>query len=367
MSERAAASTGVFRNAGAHCRRRRRGRGGGQGLWRTWTRRAYPSTLTRARIPASSSPASPFLGVGHPAPEPASPWLNTLALCHDGHDHGVIDSASQRPHRSRPPKARHVFFTSDHGFSLGEFNLLMDKRHAYDFNTRVPPRGRSRHPGYARRRNGDDCRFRADHPRDGRRQREDAARETRSTRHTRCTRRTRGFGARGAAPSVRAPMDGRSMLPSFGSARTPMQRRSSSSICSGRPTPARRQLFLAAPSSSRQQARTPTSILGALSLEDAPTAGRRRKASRVEPGAMCTQECYATEDVSNSFAALRERDGTLYIEGGRHGWGENAEWRELYRDRWQTSNLVDAEPVEANRMRAALHGEWIGCRGDACP
>lgn len=28
-------------------------------------------------------------------------------------------------------------FTSDHGFQLGEFNMLMDKRHVYDFDTRV--------------------------------------------------------------------------------------------------------------------------------------------------------------------------------------------------------------------------------------
>ena len=32
----------------------------------------------------------------------------------------------------------YVFYTSDHGFQLGQFNLLMDKRHVYDWNTRIP-------------------------------------------------------------------------------------------------------------------------------------------------------------------------------------------------------------------------------------
>ena len=31
----------------------------------------------------------------------------------------------------------YFFYTSDHGFQLGEFNMLMDKRHVYDWDTRV--------------------------------------------------------------------------------------------------------------------------------------------------------------------------------------------------------------------------------------
>ena len=31
----------------------------------------------------------------------------------------------------------YFFYTSDHGFQLGEFNILMDKRLAYDWDTRV--------------------------------------------------------------------------------------------------------------------------------------------------------------------------------------------------------------------------------------
>ena len=30
-----------------------------------------------------------------------------------------------------------MFFTSDHGFQLGQFNILMDKRHVYDWDTRI--------------------------------------------------------------------------------------------------------------------------------------------------------------------------------------------------------------------------------------
>ena len=31
----------------------------------------------------------------------------------------------------------HFFYSSDHGFQLGNFNVLMDKRHVYDWNTRI--------------------------------------------------------------------------------------------------------------------------------------------------------------------------------------------------------------------------------------
>jgi N-acetylglucosamine-6-sulfatase len=31
----------------------------------------------------------------------------------------------------------YFFYSSDHGFQLGEFNILMDKRHVYDWDTRI--------------------------------------------------------------------------------------------------------------------------------------------------------------------------------------------------------------------------------------
>ena len=35
--------------------------------------------------------------------------------------------------------AEHTYFlySSDHGFQLGNFNILMDKRHVYDWTTRI--------------------------------------------------------------------------------------------------------------------------------------------------------------------------------------------------------------------------------------
>ena len=32
----------------------------------------------------------------------------------------------------------YIFFTTDHGFQLGQFNIIMDKRQIYDWNTRIP-------------------------------------------------------------------------------------------------------------------------------------------------------------------------------------------------------------------------------------
>ena len=31
----------------------------------------------------------------------------------------------------------YFFYTSDHGFQLGQFNILMDKRQPYDWDTRI--------------------------------------------------------------------------------------------------------------------------------------------------------------------------------------------------------------------------------------
>ena len=44
---------------------------------------------------------------------------------------GAVDAAGQAD-------STFFFFTSDHGFQLGEFNFVMDKRHPYDWVTRVP-------------------------------------------------------------------------------------------------------------------------------------------------------------------------------------------------------------------------------------
>ena len=52
--------------------------------------------------------------------------------------------------RARPLHAQYVFYTSDHGFQLGEMNMLMDKRHVYDFDT--VSAGKDRRPRASQRR-----------------------------------------------------------------------------------------------------------------------------------------------------------------------------------------------------------------------
>ena len=49
----------------------------------------------------------------------------------------VIDSALSTVEGIGKLNSTYFFFTSDHGFQLGEYNMLMDKRHVYDFDTRV--------------------------------------------------------------------------------------------------------------------------------------------------------------------------------------------------------------------------------------
>ena len=48
---------------------------------------------------------------------------------------GVLRSVSLSRVRSLDPLLS--FLPQDHGFQLGEFNILMDKRHVYDWDTRI--------------------------------------------------------------------------------------------------------------------------------------------------------------------------------------------------------------------------------------
>lgn len=50
----------------------------------------------------------------------------------------LISQVIQTTKRLNVFEKTYFFFTSDNGFQLGQFNMLMDKRHVYDWNTRVP-------------------------------------------------------------------------------------------------------------------------------------------------------------------------------------------------------------------------------------
>lgn len=48
-----------------------------------------------------------------------------------------VDDLIAGVHEKCNPNSTYFIYTSDHGFQLGQFNMLMDKRHVYDWDTRV--------------------------------------------------------------------------------------------------------------------------------------------------------------------------------------------------------------------------------------
>ena len=314
-----------------------------------------------------------------------------------------------------------LIFTSDHGFTLGEFGMLMDKRHAYDVDTRVPLLVRG--PGI----------------------------QPRSTLLQMATHvdlaptvlemaglRAQGDGiwrtSKYAMPlpkSTLAQMDGRSLLPllvATGDKDASTQRPWRTAVliehlfwdinvkCVDNCTFDNPEMSSSS-AEGRRQAGDPGAKGGAGMWPCGPDKPRRcpLDAERLSyphgdlwcgnlrerqgcwqtpwsdkpswhPRPACTQDCYATESEENSFAALRMADGTLYLEGGKRGWRGPSEWAELYAsdDEWQIRNLLQPgqgfgeltkdgseAQVEAQRLATQLAAElrttWVGCRGDSCP
>ena len=300
-----------------------------------------------------------------------------------------------------------VIFTSDNGFNLGEFRLLMDKRHMYDPSTRVPllVRGPGIEPG-----------------------------SVLTHMATPVDLAPTILGMAGVpVHEAAATIDGRSLLPLL----VPDADGDSASTLS---EPAR-HLLRAAGSAGSYAAGWRTSVLiehrfvstnlkcvancsfdaeamaifaaAAASVRKATRQGGRPTAiaSRAyphgadradlwcanlsmheqcwqtpsdhagwQPQPLCNEECYPTEDDRNNYAAVRRIDGALYAEeDGTDGLSEasSSEWRELYAsdDTWQLRNLLhiragerehDVEALEGE-MRSLLRGAWLGCSGTLCP
>ena len=58
-------------------------------------------------------------------------WRSLMSV--DDLIHDVVDLIEEAGQADRT----YFFYSSDHGFQLGQFNIPMDKRHAYDWDTRI--------------------------------------------------------------------------------------------------------------------------------------------------------------------------------------------------------------------------------------
>ena len=283
----------------------------------------------------------------------------------------------------------YVIFTSDHGFSLGEYGLLMDKRHVYDFDTRVPFLVRG--PGIVA-----------------------GSVLSEPATHVDIAPTILAMGGIAAEDSPLAPMDGRSLLPLL------VHRTDDPNL--GRHL---RQRLVAAGSAEAYASgwrhavliehlffTTNVKCVANCSFADGGLARGAYPRSDVwcadvraltdcwaTPGTdptwtgaydpHCNRECYPTEDAANNFAALRHvrhsplgASGSLYAEFHTGDattttidFGRRPESVELYdgTDDWQMTNLLltsrgdRAQISFAVERLAQMLRSWTGCSGRSCP
>ena len=285
----------------------------------------------------------------------------------------------------------YFLYSSDHGFQLGEFNLLLDKRNVYDWDTRVHLLARG--PGIA-------------------------AGSTWSQPATQVDLAPTFLGIAGLGKT--AVMDGKSLLPLLvelaaaeGEAKDAGTDADVDAAAAAAPASVRRHLRAVAPGGSAEYRAGWRSavflehyfvnnnvfcVAGCAGLPLTPseeypthdsncgdlTPGQNANCYSVSPGqggANCSSDCYATESTQNNFIALRSMPGsafgdTLYAEfqtGEQNVADVNftaVDFVEAYdaaADPWMMRNLANSTPAASlAAMSAELH-RWFACAGDACP
>ena len=230
----------------------------------------------------------------------------------------------------------YFFFTSDHGFQLGQFNMLMDKRQVYDWNTRIPlvVRGPNIAAG--------------------------------STLHAPATQVDLAPTFLDIAGILKpSDMDGHSLLPLL-------------AVDDKVNVPWRDSVFIEYyfNGANIKCVENCSHVHGNYPKEDAECGDLPNNADCY----ICQDDCYPTEDPDNNFIALRHVDpstefgNTLYAEfaSGDHIDlnFKNLSFNEYYNietDKWQTTNLYKtAQPKTIQALHNKLHA-WYNCAGDACP
>lgn len=250
----------------------------------------------------------------------------------------------------------YFFFSSDHGFQLGQFNIPMDKRHAYEWDTRIPLliKGPGVQPG-----------------------------STLSAPGTQVDIAPTLLGLAGiAAP---ADMDGRSIVPFLVSAGEsnllPSTQQHLASLGdldayrAGWRTEVFVEYYYNAVNRKCMSGNQSSKLTGGWPNRDSWCTDLPNNADCW----MGTSDCYATEDTHNNFIALRQFDGNtsrLYVEYQQGNQGRTdinfsatdfVEYYDVAADPWHLRNLAHSTPeAELAPMRKRLH-MWYACAGSTCP
>ena len=255
----------------------------------------------------------------------------------------------------------YIFYTSDHGFQLGEFNMLMDKRHVYDWDTRVHllTRGPGILPG--------------------------------STWHQPATQVDLAATWMGIAGlDIPADMDGKSLLPilinDVKNAPSTVQQHISNInkdnvYLNNWRDAAFIEYYYVAVNDKCVQNCTCTNCLwpetdcDCVDLKEKEGCWGPDKGS-VQPN--CNQECYPTENTANNYIALRSVGdvNTLYAEfaTGNQDLSDidfnTPDFYEYYNseiDPWQVNNLHSSTDSKMlKKLHVQLH-EYFNCKGIECP
>jgi len=259
----------------------------------------------------------------------------------------------------------YFFYSSDHGFQLGEFNIPMDKRQPYDYDTRIHLLARG--PGIK-------------------------AGSTWAQPATQVDMAPTFLGLAGIAKKKN--MDGKSLVPLLMASLTDAE-----AEAQGVPTSTRAHL-LALGDRAQYNASWRTAVFIEYyynadnnkcmrscdyPTKTWPTGGdydcTDLKNNRAYWGGnICKTNCYPTESTANNFIVLRSMLGsqfgnTLYAEFATGDQGHQnidfqnisfIEYFNLTDDPWMMSNQKNDPNVKSGALHKELQ-KWYTCKGDTCP
>jgi len=248
----------------------------------------------------------------------------------------------------------YFFYSSDHGFQLGQFNIPMDKRHVYEWDTKIHllAKGPGIKPGSVMHAPG-----------------------------TQVDIAPTFLGLAGIPKP--ALMDGKSIVPFLvteeeqTSASTKQHLQALGPLSEYTAT-WRKEVFIEY-YYCEQNIKCMGECTGKGSYPKADTTCGDLVNNKKCWTPICKSNCYPTEDSSNNFIALRSLtpdDNTLYAEFQKGDLADGkvefdaVDFKEFYdvsADPWEMNNIVHTVPTAQLAAKHEKLHRWFNCVGDACP
>lgn len=258
----------------------------------------------------------------------------------------------------------YFFYSSDHGFQLGQFNVPMDKRHVYEWDTKIHLLARG--PGIA-------------------------AGSSFSAPGTQVDIAPTLLGLAGVRSPTRFGMDGRSIVPFLIDERNDVLESTRWHLdelgsLETYKSSWRKEVFIEYYYCDYNIKCTTNCSPGAYPKSDANCANLVDNTD-----CWCTRginrktdpTCYTTEDLSNNFIALRQLDGRINFEGQDMLYAEFqtgdlatakidfdhvdfVEYYDIAKDPWQLDNLAPSTKTTVEHLHKRLR-HWLQCSGSECP